>query len=154
MFSERGCDTGHRCTYADMSTRQVHTRYRLRTPCHSEHSVFIGHFPTNGRRFTLQPNLSVATRPTLNMRILAPHSTLVCPRHHTSNSHQEEHCIPRWQTASRHGYLCRDSAFNLKSCSQTGLICIFSESVTPSKQIGTSGAQVRNGTKEWTFSFC
>ena len=52
--------------------------------------------PTNGRRITLQPNLSVATCPTLYMRRLAPHSTLACPRHHTSSSHQEIHCIPRW----------------------------------------------------------
>ena len=36
--------------------------------------------PTNGRRITLQPNLSVATRPTLYMRRLAPHSTLACPK--------------------------------------------------------------------------
>ena len=34
--------------------------YRLRTPCNSEHSVFIGQYPTNRRRITLQPNMSVA----------------------------------------------------------------------------------------------
>ena len=49
------------------------------------------------------------------MRILAPHSTLACPRHHRSNSHQEVHCIPRWQTASRHGCLiCISTAFGLR----------------------------------------
>ena len=63
--------------------------------------------PTNGRRITLQPNLSVATRPTLYRRRLAPHSTLACPKHHASSSHQEIHCRPRWLTASRHGCFCR-----------------------------------------------
>ena len=133
MFTphERSCFrkiiVGHRCTHADMSTRQVHTLqlqqqrsltflltamkcphllsheitgqvhssaldqflryphvvsysavvsscsaklcsflgkdglgYRFRTPCNSEHSVFIGQYPTNRRRITLQPNMSVA----------------------------------------------------------------------------------------------
>ena len=52
-------------------------------PCNSDQ----GHLhwtvlQQTGRRITLQPNLSVATRPTLYMRRLAPHSTLTCPRHH------------------------------------------------------------------------
>ena len=62
-------------------------RHRLRTPWNSEHSVFIGHYS--------------------NKRTTAPHSTLGCPRHHTSKSHQEIHCIPRWQIAARHGCVCR-----------------------------------------------
>ena len=45
------------------------------------------------------------------------------------------------------------STFNLKSCSQTELICIFTESVTLSKQIVTSGTQVHDGIKEWACSF-
>ena len=44
--------------------------------------------PTNGRRITLQQNMSVATRPTLSVRRLAPRSTLACPKHHVSSSHQ------------------------------------------------------------------
>ena len=49
--------------------------------------------PTNARRITLQPILSVATRPTLYMRRLAPHSTLAFPKHHASSSHREIHCL-------------------------------------------------------------
>ena len=84
-------------------------RHRLRSPCNSEHSFFIGQYSTNGRRITLQPNLSVATRPTLYIGRLAPHSTLACPKHHASRSHRGIQCIRRWQTATRHGCLCRVS---------------------------------------------
>ena len=69
-------------------------RYRLRTSCNSEHSVFIG-------------SRCNATRPTLYMRRLAPLSTLARAQHHASSSHRGIHCTPRWQTASRHGCLCR-----------------------------------------------
>ena len=44
--------------------------------------------------------MSVATHLILYLRRLTPHSTLACPKHHASSSHQEIHCIPRWQTAS------------------------------------------------------
>ena len=73
-------------------------RYRLRTPCNSEHSVFIGQYSNNGRRIALQPNLSVGKRPTRYMRRLAPLSTLARPQHHASSSHREIHCTLRWQT--------------------------------------------------------
>ena len=53
-------------------------RYCLRTPCNFEHIDFIGQH-SNRRCITLQPNLVVATRLTLYLRILAPHSTLVFP---------------------------------------------------------------------------
>ena len=148
---------GHRCTNADMSTRQVHTLqlqlqpqrlyfYRLTpvkcppllshertgqvdssaldlflssphvvsypavvTSCSTEFFFCLGRMgcdtvfalpatlstsssldsnPTNGRRINLQPILLVATRPTLYMKRLAPHSTLDCPQPHASSSHR------------------------------------------------------------------
>ena len=213
---------GHRCTYADVSTRQVHTlqlqlqpqsfntcqltpmkcphllshemtgqvdsgaldqflssphvvlylvvvscsaelcfvfgkdglRYRLRTPCNSEHSGFIGQY--SNKRTTYHSATELVSRhtshtvheeigTTLNTGLsetshvqFASKSTL-----HTSLAN----CFTSWMFMS-----C--STFNLKSCSQTGWICIFAESVTPSKQIVTSGTQVNNEIKEWAFSFC
>ena len=72
--------------------------------------------PTNRRRITLQPTLSVATRRTMHMRRLAPHSTLACPKHHPSNSHQGNtlqtslaNCFTSWMFMS-----C--STLNSKCC--------------------------------------
>ena len=95
--------------------------------------VFIGHFPTNGRRVTLQPNLSVATRPTLYMRILAPHSnTGLSETSHVQFASRSTLHTSLAKLLHVMGCFMSCSTFSLKSCSQTGLICIFPESVTPS----------------------
>ena len=103
--------------------------------------------PTNGRRISRQTSHTVHKEigTTLNTGLsktsrvqFASGNTL-----HISLAN----CYTSWMFMS-----C--STFNLKSCSQTGLICIFTESVTLSKQIATTGTQVSNGTKESTTSFC
>ena len=78
-------------------------RCRLRTPCNSEHSVFIGQYFNKRTTYHSATELAmpVARRPTLCMKRLAPHSTLACPKHHASSSRREIHCTPRWQTATR-----------------------------------------------------
>ena len=130
-------------------------RYRLRTPCNSEHSVFIGQY--SNKRTTYHSATELVSRHTSHTvqeeigttfntglsktsRVqFASGNTL-----HTSLAN----CFTSWMFLS-----C--STFNLECCSQTGLICIFTESVTQSKQVVTSGTRVSKGTnKRVGFSFC
>ena len=123
-------------------------RYRLRTPCNSEHSVFIGQY--SNKRTTYHSATELVTRHTshtVHEEISTSFNTGLSEKSrvqfasrntlHTSLAN----CFTPWMFMS-----C--STFNVKSCSQTGLICIFAESVTLSKQIVTSGTRVSTGIKE------
>ena len=182
---------GHRCTYADMSTRQVHTlqlqlqqqsfntyqltpmkcphlfshemtgqvdsgaldqflssphvvsypavvsscsaelcfllgkdglRYRLRTPCNSEHSVFIGQY--SNKRTTCHSATELVSRHTshtvreeIGTTFNTGLSTTSRVQFASGNTLHTSlaNCYTSWMFMS-----C--STFNLKSCSQTGLI--------------------------------
>ena len=128
--------------------------YRLRAPCNSEHSEFIGHYSNK------QTSYHSATK--------------LVSRHTSHNVHEET-------GTTFHTGLSKTSPVQFASgeyvaylagkllhvmdvyvvshvefevlLQKTELICIFEESVTLSKQIVTSGTQVSNGTEDLAFSF-
>ena len=116
-------------------------RYRLRTPCKSEHSVFIGQY--SNKRTTYQSATELVNRH-------ASHTVHEEIGTTASSSHREIHCIPRWVMDV---YVVFHVQIELLLANGINLH-FFTESVTPSKQIVTSGTQVSNGKKEWAFSFC
>ena len=124
-------------------------RYRLRTPSNCEHSVFIGQYSNKRTTYHSATELvSRHTSHTAHEEIGATFNTGMAETSHvqfasgkTLHTSPLAKCYTSWMFMS-----C--STFSLKSCSQTGLICIFTESVTLSKQIVISGTQVTNGIKE------
>ena len=82
-------------------------RYSLRTPCNSKHSVFIGQCSKKQMTYHSAAELvSRHTSHTVNGKIGTTFNTGLSKKHHASSSHQEKHCIPHWQTTSRHGCVC------------------------------------------------
>ena len=123
-------------------------RYHLRTPCNTEHSVFIGQYSYKRTTYHSATELvSRHTSHTVHEEIGTTFNTgLFETRHAQFASRSSLHTSLANRFTSWMFMSC--STFSLKSCSQTGLIRIFTESVTLSKQIVTF-----DGIKEWAFSF-